>query len=95
MAPAHFFGSRMRRVPWRRLFLLVMLCSLLFSGMQAFAATEHHGQVTFGGLPVPGTTVTATKGNKTVTAITICRASIRLWISTTACGCFKSRCAAL
>lgn len=36
------------------------------------AASEYHGQVTFGGLPVPGTTVkvTATQGNKTAVAIT-------------------------
>jgi hypothetical protein len=27
-------------------------------------AAEHHGQVTFGGLPVPGATVTATQGSK-------------------------------
>jgi hypothetical protein len=35
-------------------------------------ASEYHGQVTFGGLPVPGTTVkvTATQGNKTAVAIT-------------------------
>ena len=35
-------------------------------------ASEYHGQVTFGGLPVPGTTVkvTATQGNKTAIAIT-------------------------
>jgi len=36
------------------------------------SATEFHGQVTFGGLPVPGAqaVVTATQGDKTVTAIT-------------------------
>jgi hypothetical protein len=33
-------------------------------------ATEHHGQVKFGGLPVPGATVTATQADKTFTAIT-------------------------
>jgi hypothetical protein len=36
------------------------------------AATEFHGQVTFGGLPLPGAqaVVTATQGDKTVSAIT-------------------------
>ena len=33
-------------------------------------ASEHHGQVTFGGLPIPGVAVTATQGDKKVTAIT-------------------------
>src|SRR5579862_9843458 len=34
------------------------------------AASEYHGQVTFGGLPVPGATVTATQGSTTITAVT-------------------------
>jgi hypothetical protein len=34
------------------------------------SAAEHKGQVKFGGLPVPGATVTATQGDKAVTAIT-------------------------
>lgn len=33
-------------------------------------AAEHHGQVTFGGLPVPGVTVTAAQGDRKFTAIT-------------------------
>src|ERR1700679_1425871 len=33
-------------------------------------ASEQHGEVTFGGLPVPGATVTATQGDKKFTAIT-------------------------
>jgi trimeric autotransporter adhesin len=33
-------------------------------------ASEQHGQVTFGGLPVPGATVTATQGEKKVAAVT-------------------------
>src|SRR5438874_6567297 len=35
----------------------------------SLAASEHHGQVKFGGLPVPGATVTATQGDKKLTAI--------------------------
>ena len=34
------------------------------------AAADHYGQVTFGGLPVPGATVTATQGDKQFVAIT-------------------------
>src|SRR5689334_17607499 len=33
-------------------------------------AAEHQGQVKFGGLPVPGATITATKGEQKVVAIT-------------------------
>src|SRR5881396_2919946 len=32
--------------------------------------TEHHGQVIFGGVPVPGATVTATQGEKKFVAVT-------------------------
>ena len=34
------------------------------------AAVEHHGRVTFNGLPVPGVTVTATEAGKRLTAVT-------------------------
>ena len=34
------------------------------------AASEHYGQVTFGGLPVPGATVTASQGDKQFVTIT-------------------------
>ena len=34
------------------------------------SAAEHHGQVKFGGLPVPGATVTAMQAGKTFSAIT-------------------------
>ena len=33
------------------------------------AASEYHGQVTFGGLPVPGATITATQGDRKSVAI--------------------------
>ena len=35
----------------------------------SLAAAEHHGQVKFGGLPVPGATVTATQGDKKFVAV--------------------------
>src|SRR5580704_7331901 len=33
-------------------------------------ASEQHGVVTFGGLPVPGASITATQGEKKLTAVT-------------------------
>lgn len=50
--------------------ILVVLLTLSFFDLRAFAAPEYHGQVTFGGLPVPGATVTATQGDKRLVAIT-------------------------
>src|SRR5580658_4681740 len=47
-----------------KLLALVVLC------LCSLVAAEHKGQVKFGGLPVPGATVTATQGNRTLTAVT-------------------------
>lgn len=49
------------------LFHLVSIALLLGS---ALFATEHRGVVKFGGIPVPGVTVTATQGDKKFTAVT-------------------------
>ena len=46
-----------------RLLLGALLCLPL-------AAAEHHGQVKFSGLPLPGATVTAAQGEKKFTAVT-------------------------
>ena len=48
------------------------LRSLVAAGLVVIQllASEQHGQVTFGGLPVPGATITATQGDKKITAIT-------------------------
>jgi len=43
---------------------LVSLCASTMA-----AATEFHGQVTFGGFPVPGATITATQGTKKLTTV--------------------------
>ena len=51
---------------WRNLKFTV----LLLAAVQALAGAEHHGVVTFGGLPVPGATVTASQGEKRLTAVT-------------------------
>lgn len=50
-----------RTVAW-----LVFSCLVTFD----LTAAEHHGQVKFGGLPVPGATVTAVQGDKKLVTIT-------------------------
>jgi len=52
---------------------LLLICAIAWlSGLGLAMASEYHGQVTFGGLPLPGSTVTvtATQGDKTAVAIT-------------------------
>ena len=55
----------------RRLFNRFLLWSAFACLAVSAWASEYHGQVTFGGLPLPGSTVTvtATQGNKKVVAI--------------------------
>lgn len=54
----------------RRVIRFSILCALVWACIGARAtAREYHGQVTFGGLPIPGATVTATQGDKKLTAI--------------------------
>jgi hypothetical protein len=54
----------------RRIIYISLVCILacLCASIRT-AASEYHGQVTFGGLPVPGATITATRGTKKLTAI--------------------------
>ena len=44
--------------------------ALAWLAVSGLAAAEHHGQVSFNGLPVPGATVTATGGDKRFVAVT-------------------------
>jgi trimeric autotransporter adhesin len=57
---------------WRRarrvFYLVCLLAAIAFPRMAA--ATEYRGQVTFGGLPLPGATVTVTQGTKKVSVVT-------------------------
>src|SRR5271154_3796277 len=60
----------LRRINW----CLRIVCILLWIGAWLTAprvalASEYHGQVIFGGLPVPGAKITATQGNQTFVAI--------------------------
>jgi trimeric autotransporter adhesin len=56
---------------WRRkarvFYLVCALAALVFANVAA--ASEYHGLVTFGGLPVPGATVTVTQGTKKLTTV--------------------------
>jgi hypothetical protein len=56
---------------WRRagrvLYLVCTLAALGFANVAA--ASEYHGLVTFGGLPVPGATITVTQGTKKLTTV--------------------------
>jgi hypothetical protein len=48
----------------------VILAALVGGVHHVLAAPEHSGQVTFGGLPVPGATVTATLGERRLVTVT-------------------------
>ncbi len=49
----------------------VLLCGLIWTGaLRTAQAREYYGQLTFGGEPVPGATVTATQGSKTISVTT-------------------------
>jgi len=56
---------------WRRAGrVLYLVCALAALGSaNAAAASEYHGLVTFGGLPVPGATITVTQGAKKLTTV--------------------------
>ena len=64
--------ERKLRRPGRGGWLLLFCAIAWMSGLSLAMASEYHGQVTFGGLPLPGSTVTvrATQGEKTAVAIT-------------------------
>jgi trimeric autotransporter adhesin len=50
--------------------LLVIACVCGSFLISLLSAAERHGQVKFGGLPVPGATVTASQGDKKLSAVT-------------------------
>ncbi len=54
----------MRILNWLRSAAVALLA------VAALSAGEHHGQVTFNGLPLPGATVIATQGDKRFTSVT-------------------------
>jgi trimeric autotransporter adhesin len=48
----------------------IRIPAILLLAVASLAASEHRGTVKFGGLPVPGATITATQGDKKLTAVT-------------------------
>ncbi len=54
----------------KRIWNYLRLVLLVLAACGLLAASEHRGMVKFGGLPVPGATVTATQGEKSFTAVT-------------------------
>src|SRR6185295_6279379 len=59
------------RFPFRRFLSACLVATALVAGARhVLAAPEHSGQVTFGGVPVPGATVTASSGEKQLVTAT-------------------------
>ena len=54
------------RTLWRQVERSLCVIALLLAATSAAMASEYHGVVTFGGVPVPGATVTVTQGGKKV-----------------------------
>jgi hypothetical protein len=54
----------------RRANSISLLCAFLLCVASLSAASEYHGEVTFGGFPVPGATITATQGTKKFSTVT-------------------------
>lgn len=55
---------------WLRVFRIPVLSALVLLAAANVFAREYHGAVTYGGLPLPGATVTATHDGKKLTATT-------------------------
>src|SRR6202453_386145 len=68
----HRHRDMLTAMAWRRiqrmLYLVCTLAALTFPSLAA--ASAYHGQVTFGGFPLPGATVTVTQGTKKLTTVT-------------------------
>src|SRR3981081_781592 len=60
----------LRRIDWRLRVVRILVCVALYLMTARLAlASEYHGRVTFGGLPVPGATITATQGTQKIVAV--------------------------
>ena len=52
---------------WRLVTISMLVLAAMLGASSPAAASEYHGQITFGGVAVPGATITATQGTKTFT----------------------------
>jgi hypothetical protein len=60
-------SANSRRCAWK---CTRLVCAILCCAIAAIAhASEHHGQITFNGLPVPGATITVTQGAKKISTV--------------------------
>src|SRR5215469_11802262 len=59
----------LRRIDGRPRIGCILACIAISLALRPALASEYHGRVTFGGLPVPGATITATQGEKKVVAV--------------------------
>jgi len=55
---------------WKAISRQLRFCAVAFLAALSLAASEHHGIVKFGNIPVPGATVTATKDDKKQVTVT-------------------------
>jgi hypothetical protein len=61
----------LRRIDRRLRVVRILVCAAMYLMAPRLAlASEYHGRVTFGGLPVPGATITATQGSQKIVAVT-------------------------
>jgi hypothetical protein len=72
------FSARCDGPPPRKWILIAFAFLLMLRGTDLAAAGEHAGEVTFGGLPVPGVTVTASSGDRQLVTTTDERGRFRL-----------------
>lgn len=63
------YRSRAARTRLRRSLLATLACAFLWLNALPLVAAPLRGQVKFGGLPVPGATVTASQGDRKVVAV--------------------------
>lgn len=54
----------------KRIYKYLRYCTMAYMAAGIMTASEHHGVVKFGGLPVPGVTITAAQGEKKFVAVT-------------------------
>src|SRR5882757_10130232 len=52
-----------------RVVCTITCVAMCLMALRPALAAEYHGRVTFGGLPVPGATITATQGSRKVVAV--------------------------
>src|SRR5437870_5133144 len=55
---------------WKRTYKCFRCCAAAALAMVRLPAAEHHGMVKFGGLPVPGASITATQNGRKLWTIT-------------------------